>query len=93
MRKATVAVWVKIEAERMVSSLHQAAEKLDKAKDEIILDFSSVRRIDPGAVREIEQLIGTADDRAIKVGLRGVNIHVYKVLKLMKLAPRFSFLT
>jgi len=93
MRKATVAVWLKIEAERVVSSLHQAAQKLDKAKDEIILDFSSVRRIDSGAVREMEELIGAADDRAIKVGLRGVNIHVYKVLKLMKLAPRFSFLT
>lgn len=93
MRKATVAVWVKIEAERMVSSLHQAAQKLDKAKDEIVLDFSSVRRIDPGAVREMEELIGAADDRAVKVGLRGVNIHVYKVLKLMKLTSRFSFLT
>ena len=93
MRKATVAVWVKIEAERVVPSLHQAAQKLDKVKDEIVLDFSSVHRIDPSALREMEQLIGAAEDRAIKVGLRGLNIQVYKVLKLVKLAPRFSFLT
>lgn len=93
MRKATVAVWVKIEAQRVGPDLHQAAQKLDKAKDEIVLDFSSVRRIDPSALREMEKLIGAADDRAIKVGVRGVNVNVYKVLKLVKLAPRFSFLT
>ena len=33
-----------------------------------------------------------ADDRAITIMLRGVNVEVYKVLKLVKLASRFSFL-
>ena len=51
-----------------------------------------MRRIDPSAVREMEKLAGVADDKAVKVGLRGVNIDIYKVLKLVKLAPRFSFL-
>ena len=31
--------------------------------------------------------------KAVKVGLRGVNVEIYKVLKLVKLASRFSFLT
>ena len=57
------------------------------------LDFSSVRRIDPSALREMEELASIADDKAIKVVLRGVNIDIYRVLKLMRLAPRFSFLT
>jgi anti-anti-sigma regulatory factor len=93
MPKATVAVWLKIDADRVVPGLQEAAQKLDKTKGEMVIDFSSVRRIDPSALREMEKLIGAADDRAIKVGVRGVNVNVYKVLKLVKLAPRFSFLT
>ena len=33
-----------------------------------------------------------ADEKGVKVVLRGVNVDVYKVLKLVKLASRFSFL-
>ena len=32
-----------------------------------------------------------ADAKTVKVVLRGVNVDVYKVLKLVKLTPRFSF--
>jgi len=39
----------------------------------------------------MESLAGRADEKAVKVVLRGVNVDIYKVLKLMKLAPRFSF--
>ena len=60
---------------------------------EVVLDFSSVRRIDPSALRAMEKLAGIADDKAVKVVLRGVNVDIYKVLKLVKLTPRFSFLT
>jgi anti-anti-sigma regulatory factor len=65
MRKATIAVWLKVDGDRVVPSLQEAAQKLDKARGEIVLDFSSVRRIDPSAVQEMEQLIAAADDRAI----------------------------
>ena len=34
-----------------------------------------------------------ADDKAVKVVLRNVSVDVYRVLKLAKLAPRFSFVT
>jgi len=59
----------------------------------VVLDFSSVRRVDPSAVRAMEGFADTADDKAVKVALRGVNVDVYKVLKLVKLASRFSFVS
>ncbi|MGD0975282.1 MAG: STAS domain-containing protein [Candidatus Korobacteraceae bacterium] len=88
----TNAVWLKIDAERLVHALHQACENLNSAEREVALDFSFVRRIDPGALRAMEKLAGVADDKAVKVVLRGVNVDVYKVLKLVNLTPRFSFL-
>ena len=87
-----ISEWLKIDGERVVQSLQQASEKLDSALGEVVLDFSSVHRIDPGAVRELEALARIADRKAMKVGLRGVNVEIYKVLKLVKVAARFSFL-
>lgn len=92
MSNATIAVWFKIDGERVVQGLQEAVEKLERADGELVLDFSSVPRIAPSALREMEKLAAAADAKAIKVGLRGVHIDVYKVLKLVKLAPRFSFL-
>jgi anti-anti-sigma regulatory factor len=93
MPVATIGMRFEIDEERVVQALQEAGEKLDGADGELVLDFSSVRRIDPGALREIERLADLADEKAVKVVLRGVNIDIYKVLKLVKLAPRFSFLT
>lgn len=77
----------------MAQGLQDAREKLDCAEGQVVLDFSSVRRIDPSALRALEEFAGTADDKDVKVVLRGVNVDIYKVLKLVRLAPRFSFLT
>ena len=55
------------------------------------LDFSSVRRIDASVVRAMEELADRAKEKDVKVALRGVNVDVYKVLKLVRLASRFSF--
>ena len=71
--------------------IEQALAKLDGAGGEVVLDFSSVRRIDPSAIEAMERLAGAADDRAVKVAVRGVHVDVYKVLKLVNLTPRFSF--
>ena len=57
---------------------------------EAVLDFSSIRRIDTSGVRALEDLVRLADAKSVKVVLRGVNVDVYKVLKLMKLTRRFS---
>lgn len=86
-----IAVLLKIDGERVAHALREACEKLDVADGEMVLDFSTVRRIDPSALGAMEKLAGTADDKAIKVLLRGVNVDIYKVLKLVRLAPRFSF--
>ena len=50
-----------------------------------------MRRIDPSALRAMEDFAGIADDKGVKVVLRGVNVDIYKVLKLVKLTSRFSF--
>jgi len=91
VRMATIAVWLKIDEERAVQALQEAGEKLDSVEGEVALDFSSVRRVDPSALRALEEFAGRADDKGVKVVLRGVNVGVYKVLKLVKLGSRFSF--
>lgn len=93
LRMAVISELFKIDGERLLHALQEACQKLDSAGGEVILDFSSVRRIDPRALRALEEFAGIADDKAVKVVLRGVNVNIYKVLKLVKLAPRFSFLT
>ena len=93
MRMAMIAVWLKVEEERVVQALQEASEKLDGIEGEVTLDLSSVRRIDPSAVRAMAEFAGMAEDKSVKVVLRGVNVDVYKVLKLVKLASRFSFVS
>jgi len=93
MRMDAIPVLLKIDGERVADALQEVREKLDDSQGKIVLDFSSVHHIDPHALGAMEALAGTADKKAIKVGLRGVNIDIYKVLKLAKLASRFSLLT
>jgi len=89
----SISVLLKIDGERVADALQEARGKLNAAQGEVVLDFSSVRRIDSHALRAMEALAGSADEKALKLVLRGVNIDIYKVLKLVKLAPRFSFAT
>lgn len=83
--------WFKVGGEHIVQDLQDAGEKLGRAGIEMILDFSSVRRVDPAVLRELERLAVIAGEKAVKVELQGVNVSVYKVLKLARLAPRFTF--
>ena len=89
----TSAKWLEIDGQDVAQALQAASETLDSAKGDVVLDFSSVRRIDPSAIRAMEKLAGLADGKSVKVVLRGVNVDIYKVLKLVKLTSRFSFLT
>ena len=52
-----------------------------------------MKSLDGNAVRELEVLAGLAEGRSVKVVLRAVNVGIYRVLKLLKLTQRFSFLT
>jgi len=88
---AMIAVWLKIDEGRVVQTLRDAGEKLDGAGGEVLLDVSSLRRIDPAALRAMEEFVGLADEQGIKVVLRSVNVDVYKVFTLTKLTSRFTF--
>lgn len=88
---ATIAGCVRIDGEHMVDALQETRNWVDGANSELVLDFSSVRRIDPSALRALEDLAGCADEKAVTLELRGVSVNIYKVLKLAKLAPRFLF--
>jgi anti-anti-sigma regulatory factor len=83
-------VWL-IEEERAVQALQDAGDKLDRADGEVVMDFSTVRRIDTSVLNALEEFANKADEKAVKVALHGVNVDVYKVLKLVKLAQRFTF--
>ena len=91
MAMEMIAVWMKIDEERVVQSLQEAGEKLDSVEGEVALDFSSVGRIDASALRAMEEFASIADKKGVKIVLCGVNVGVYKVLKLVKLGSRFSF--
>lgn len=88
---ATIAVWIRVEEERVVQSLQDTGVRLDGVDGEVTLDFSAVQRIDPDALGAMAELACIADDKGIKLVLRGVNVGIYRVLKLTKLASRFSF--
>lgn len=88
-----IPVWLNVDEKRLVPALQEAGEKLDGTDGEAVLDFSSVSRIDPRALRAMEAFVGVADGKGVKVVLCGVNVGVYRVMKLAKLASRFSFTT
>ncbi len=87
---ATMIVW-RIDGEEVTSALQQAEAKLDSVNGELVLDFSAVRRIDASALRTMQELATAAEEKAIALRLRGVNVDIYKVLKLAGLTAPFSF--
>ena len=89
----TNAVWIRVDPEHPAQALQQeAVEKVNRAEGEVVLDFSSVLRIDSTVVRALEELAELAHDRSVKIVMCAVNVDVYRVLKLLKLTQRFSFL-
>jgi anti-anti-sigma regulatory factor len=83
-------LWVEIDGNQVAQALHEAGEKLASDGGDVFMDFSAVRRIDPSGLRALEDFAGAADEKAVKIALRGVNVDVYKVLKLARLSSRFS---
>ena len=81
---------LKIDANNVMAHLLQAEESLG-AWQELALDFSGVTRIDSAGLQAVQRFAHRAEDKKIKVALRGVNVNVYKTLKLARLTSRFSF--
>ena len=84
-------VWVRVDPECVVQSLERDVAERLKAGGEIILDLSAVQRIDANVAEAMESLADLGDAASVKIALSGVNVDIYKVLKLLKLAHRFSF--
>ena len=89
---ATSAGWQTTDAEVGAPSWQAAREKVERAEGEVVVDCSTVNRINPKTLRALEDLADVADIKGVKVALRGVSTEIYKVLKLVKLGSRFSFL-
>jgi len=87
----TVTAGIKMDEAHVVEALHEARERLISAGGKVLLDFAAVRRLDPKAVRAMAEFAEMAQHQGVKVVLRDVNVDVYKVLKLVKLAKQFSF--
>jgi len=87
----TIVDWHRVGGENTGQSLREAREELNGAEGEVLLDFSAVQRIDPAGLYAVEDFANAADQKSVKVVLRGVNVGVYKVLKLARLTARFRF--
>jgi anti-anti-sigma regulatory factor len=87
----TIPAILNIDEQCLVVTLDRASKQLDGSPDEIVLDFSSVRRIDAASLRRLEEFAAAAKAGNVKVVLRGVNVNLYKTLKLMKLTRELSF--
>lgn len=78
-------------AVNIAEPLQELFGKIEGGGRELTLDLSSVERLDAAALGEMERLAAAAEAKSVKVAVRGVNVDVYKVMKLMNLAPRFTF--
>jgi anti-anti-sigma regulatory factor len=78
-------------AERQAAADLQAAEQKLSEAGELAIDFSGVSRLDAKGVQALLELARKADAMAVKLVLHGVDVDVYRVLKLVKLDSRFSF--
>lgn len=90
---ATIADLLIINSEHVAEALHDVHSKLSNADGKLVLDFTSVRRIDAPAITAMEELAIAAKNKSVKLVLRGVNVDIYKVLKLSRLTTRFTFLS
>ena len=81
----------KVSGENIKRSLEDVCAKLNPSEGEVTLDVSDLRRIDPSGLRAFEDLAAAAAGKAVTIVLQGVNVDVYKVLKLARLTARFSF--
>lgn len=85
--------------ESIVVNGHHVAETLKEVRGglaanggEVLLDFFFVQTLDPAGIEGLEQLSATAQLLKAKVILRGVNVELYKVLKLSELTDKFLFI-
>jgi anti-anti-sigma regulatory factor len=87
----TIAVLRKVHNENVASALKELEQSFNRTQGEVVIDLSSVARLDGIALSSLAEFANKAETASVKVILRGVNVDVYKVLVLMKLTSRFTF--
>ena len=82
-----------IDGEHVAQQVIDIRAKLGGPKAPKCCSTSSLRRrLDPAGIQALEELAGAADIENAKIVLRGVNIEMYKVLKLAGLSDKFTFI-
>jgi len=80
---------LKLEEGQISAALQDLERNIETG--EIVLDFRAVHRMDSSALRALEELAKKAAEKQAFVVLRAVNVDLYRAIKLMKPAARFSF--
>jgi len=88
----TTASFLLIDKESPAKTLREARENLSAADGELLLDFSSVRHIDAGTLKALEDLAQAAEKAEVAILLRGTDVAIYKVLKLAGLTSQLQFI-
>jgi len=84
-------VLVEMEKTQLAAALRRTIEMLNGGDSEAMLDFSPVDHVDASELKSLERLAQIAGEKSVRITLRGVNVAVYKALKLANLTERFSF--
>ncbi|HUN88968.1 MAG TPA: STAS domain-containing protein [Terriglobales bacterium] len=89
---AIVAEWLKMDNDHLLETLESARAKLISGECELVLDFSSVKQLDSAALNRVCELAASASEKKARVGLKSVNVAIYRVLKTAQIASSFIFL-
>ncbi len=81
-----------VNGERVAETMNELCGNLTANSGELLLDFFFVQTLDPAAIKGLEDLSGIAEVMKVKIILRGVNVEVYKVLKLSDLTDKLLFI-
>ncbi len=84
-------VWPLAGAEGVARAFEDLAGRWETVDGELTFDFSGVRKVDVAGLRAMSALAAKAADGKVKIALKGVNVDVYKALKLVGLTTAFVF--
>ena len=88
---ATIAVLLKADEKNLSDILRGARQKLESEGGELVVDLSSLRRVDASSLLAMQEFATMAQGEGAKLVLRGVSVDLYRVMKLVKLTAAFSF--
>jgi anti-anti-sigma regulatory factor len=86
-----IAIVPRVDEGNALEILEEVGSKLATADGELTIDFSSVRRVDSRVIGRLEELADQVDGKSVRVVVRGANVDLYKVFKLVKLSSRIAF--